>query len=71
MYDVGSSGLKEELGFVAVFDHALAGVRDMIDMPDRRASLFVTLCMQNGGFQLRNVRGSPNSSIERPRPSKR
>ena len=41
--------LKEELGFVAVFDHALAGVREVIDMPDRRASLFVKLCMQNGG----------------------
>jgi Fic family protein len=41
--------LKEELRFVAVFDHALAGVRDVIDMPDRRASLFVGLCMQNRG----------------------
>jgi hypothetical protein len=41
--------LKEELGFVAVFDQALAGVRDFIDMPDRRASLFVALCMQTGG----------------------
>ena len=41
--------LKEELGFVAVFDQALAGVREVIDMPDRRASLFVGLCMQNGG----------------------
>lgn len=41
--------LKEELGFVAVFDQALAAVRDIVDMPDRRASLFVRLCMQNGG----------------------
>jgi hypothetical protein len=41
--------LREELGFVAVFDHALAEVRDLVDMPDRRASLFVRLCMQNGG----------------------
>jgi len=41
--------LKEELGFVAVFDRALAGVRALIDMPDRRASLLVRLCMQNGG----------------------
>ncbi|MGE0278290.1 MAG: Fic family protein [Nitrospiraceae bacterium] len=41
--------LKEELGFVAVFDRALAGVRDRVDMPDRKASLFVRLCMQNGG----------------------
>ena len=41
--------LKEELGFVAVFDQALTLVREVIDMPDRRASLFVRLCMQNGG----------------------
>lgn len=41
--------LKEELGFVAVFDNAMLGVREIVDMPDRRASLFVRLCMQNGG----------------------
>src|SRR3954453_22735545 len=41
--------LKEELGFVAVFDRAFATVRDIVDMPDRRASLFVRLCMQNAG----------------------
>jgi Fic family protein len=41
--------LKEELGFVAIFDRALTDVREIIDMPDRRASLFVRLCMQNGG----------------------
>ena len=41
--------LKEDLGCVAVFDRALAGVRNIVDMPDRRASLFVRLCLQNGG----------------------
>ena len=41
--------LKEELGFVAVFDRALAAVRDIVDMPDRRAALLVRLCMQNQG----------------------
>jgi hypothetical protein len=41
--------LKEELGFVAAFDGALQGVREVVDMPDRRAALFVRLCMQNGG----------------------
>ena len=41
--------LKEEFGFVAVFDRALDAVREIVDMPDRRASLFVRLCMQNGG----------------------
>lgn len=41
--------LKEELGFVAIFDRALAAMREIVDMPDRRASLFVRLCMQNDG----------------------
>ncbi len=41
--------LKEELGFVAVFDRALTAVREIVDMPDRRASLLVRLSMQNGG----------------------
>jgi ribosomal protein L37AE/L43A len=33
----------------AVFDQAFTAVREIVDMPDRRASLFVRLCMQNGG----------------------
>ncbi len=41
--------LKEELGFIAAFDKAFNAVREIVDMPDRRASLFVRLCMQNGG----------------------
>jgi hypothetical protein len=41
--------LKEELGFVAVFDRAFIAVRELIDMPDRRVTLFVRLCVQNGG----------------------
>ena len=47
--DTVRKDLKEELGFVAVFDMALTGVRNIVDMPDRRASLFVRLCLQNGG----------------------
>jgi Fic family protein len=41
--------LKEELGFVAVFDRAFNSVCEIVDMPDRRASFLVRLCMQNGG----------------------
>jgi len=48
--------LKEELGFVAVFDRAFLGVREIVDMPDRRASLFVRLAMQNGGHLSANTR---------------
>ncbi len=47
--DTVRQDLKEELGFVAVFDRALMGVRNIVDMPDRRASLFVRFCLQNGG----------------------
>jgi hypothetical protein len=50
--------LREELGFVAAFDRALAGVRDIVDMPDRRASLFVRLCFQNGGRLAKARRAS-------------
>ena len=41
--------LREEIGFVAMHDAGLAVVREIVDMPDRRASLLVRLCMQNGG----------------------
>ena len=41
--------LKEELGFISAFDRAFDAVREIVDMPDRRASLFVRLCLQNGG----------------------
>jgi len=41
--------LREELDFVAVYDAAMSAAREIIDMPDRRASLFVRLCLQNGG----------------------
>ena len=41
--------LKEELDFVTVFDRAFEEVREIVSMPDRRASLFVRLCLQNDG----------------------
>ena len=49
--------LGEELNFIAVFDRAFDAVRGIVDMPDRRASLFVRLCMQNGGRLSANKRG--------------
>jgi hypothetical protein len=41
--------LREELDFVAVYDAAMSAAQEVIDMPDRRTSLFVRLCLQNGG----------------------
>ena len=50
--------LKEELDFVAVFDRAFEAVRATVDMPDRRASLFVRLCIQNQGRLSATKRGN-------------
>jgi hypothetical protein len=49
--------LREELGFVAAFDAAMDGVLQVVDMPDRKASLFVRLAMQNGGRLSSRKRG--------------
>lgn len=49
--------LKEELGFVTVYDAALRAIREIVDMPDRRASLFVQIVLRNGGTLSKNKRG--------------
>ncbi len=41
--------LREELGFIAGFDQAFRAVSEIVDMPDRRTSLLIRLCVQNGG----------------------
>jgi hypothetical protein len=48
--------LREELGFLAVFDQALAEVMNIVDMPDRRASLLIRLILQNHGTLSKNKR---------------
>ena len=48
--------LHEELAFVSTFDRALTAMRDIVDMPDRRASLFARLTMQNNGTLSRRKR---------------
>ena len=48
--DTLDKDLREELGFVAVYDKALDAIRNVVDMPDRKASLLVRLCMQNKGY---------------------
>ncbi|HLK55482.1 MAG TPA: Fic family protein [Chthonomonadaceae bacterium] len=47
---------KEELDFLEVYDAAFTAVREIVDMPDRRASLLVRLCLQNGGRLSQNKR---------------
>ncbi|WP_063997128.1 Fic family protein [Ensifer sp. Root127] len=40
--------LKEELDYIRYFDAGYTALTDVIDMPNRRAALFVKLCLQNG-----------------------
>jgi hypothetical protein len=41
--------LREEIGFLNAFDAAVRRTLDVVDMPDRRASLLVRLILQNKG----------------------
>jgi Fic family protein len=41
--------LKEEIGFLNRFDAALEAVAEIVEMPDRKASLLVRFIMQNRG----------------------
>ena len=43
------SDLLEELRFLQVFDRAMKAVLDIVDMPDRRATLLIKLILQNRG----------------------
>lgn len=47
--DTVRTDLHEQLGFLTVFDQAMAGVQAIVDMPDRRAALLIRLMLQNGG----------------------
>jgi hypothetical protein len=55
--DTVDHDLSEELAFLTVFDRALAAAREIVDMPDRRLSLFVRLVLQNRGTLSRRKRG--------------
>jgi Fic family protein len=41
--------LRDEIGFLAAFDAALRAVLNIVDMPNRRASLLIRLILQNKG----------------------
>jgi hypothetical protein len=41
--------LRQEIGFLKVFDAAIRATMEIVDMPDRRASLLVRLILQNKG----------------------
>jgi Fic family protein len=48
--------LREEIGFIEKYDRALDETKEIVDMPDRRASLLVRLIMQNKGKLAKNKR---------------
>jgi hypothetical protein len=48
--------LGEEIGFLVVFDAAIRKALEIVDMPDRRASLLVRLILQNHGKLSRGKR---------------
>ena len=48
--------LGEEIGFLVVFDAAMRKALEIVDMPDRRASLLVRLILQNHGKLARGKR---------------
>ena len=51
---------KKELDFLSIYDACLSAVRSVVDMPDRRASLLVRLCLQNGGSLSKTKRSQFN-----------
>lgn len=50
--------LRDEIGFLAVFDAALRATLNIVDMPNRRASLLVRLILQNKGKLAKGKRAS-------------
>ena len=50
--------LREEIGFLKVFDAAIRATMDIVDMPDRRASLPVRLILQNNGRLSQTTRAT-------------
>jgi hypothetical protein len=48
--------LRQEIGFLKVFDAAIRATMEIVDMPDRRASLLVRLILQNKGHLSRAKR---------------
>jgi hypothetical protein len=50
--------LRDEIGFLAVFDAALRATLNIVDMPNRRAALLVRLVLQNKGKLSKGKRTS-------------
>jgi hypothetical protein len=55
---------KEELEFLDVYDQALTAINQIIDMPDRKASLLAMVLLQNGGTMSKKKRDQFAEVIE-------
>ncbi len=55
--------LRDELGFLNVFDRAMKAVAEIVDMPDRHASLLVRVILQNRGELSKKKRASEFSEL--------
>ena len=51
-----SNELAGELDFLARYDAIRRGIREIVDMPDRRMDIFIRLCLQNKGRLARGKR---------------
>ena len=56
--------LREELGFLKLFDGALQAIAEIVDLPDRRASLLARLILQNRGTLSKNKRNAEFSILD-------
>jgi Fic family protein len=51
--------LPAELRYLTVYDQIRARIREIVDMPDRHADLFISLVRQNGGVLSKKKRKLP------------
>jgi Fic/DOC family len=49
--------LREEIEFLEVFDKSMAALKDIVDMPNARASSLIRFVLQNHGTLSKNKRG--------------
>lgn len=55
--------LPAELRYLTVYDEICAKIRDIVELPDRHADLFITLVRQNGGTLSKKKRKLPEFDV--------
>jgi hypothetical protein len=55
--------LPAELRYLTVYDLIRARIRDIVDLPDRHADLFIALIRQNGGALSKKKRKLPEFDV--------